>query len=356
MQTLALNVCTLRFTAPNQVDRQNFEPKTTTQPAPQVERLRMKTHSQRRTVTNRPPNVSRISVDTEDNTERALRITQMEVSFIHSTEFEQSGAQKRIVGSAQADMTPQAGRLKAPADVPAHLAHLWEVALLKPEEERQLFRRMNFQKYRVNSLRSRLTPSRPNARVMDQIEQCLADAGQIRNHIVQANLRLVVSIARKFVNDAMTLDELTSDGNLILMKAAESFDYSRGFRFSTYATHAVQREFYRSYAKRRRRRWQEVATDPDVLFQSVEASEGLDKQLREAEAVEYLKGLMAHCLDSREYEIVDRRFGLNADDGGQTLREVGDSLQISKERVRQIQTRAIEQLRQLAVCDPDDQR
>ncbi len=280
----------------------------------------------------------------------------MEVRFIHSTEFEQSDAKKRIVGSEQADMTPQAGRTKAPADVPSHLAHLWEVALLKPEEERQLFRRMNFQKYRANALRSRLNPSRPNARVMDQIEQCLADAGQIRNHIVQANLRLVVSIARKFVNDETTLDELTSDGNLILMKAAERFDYSRGFRFSTYATHAVQREFYRIYTKQRRRRWQEVATDPDVLVQSVEAAEGSDRQLREAEAVGYLKGLMAHCLDSREYEIVDRRFGLNADDGGQTLREVGESLQISKERVRQIQTRAIEQLRQLAIYDPDDQR
>ncbi len=63
---------------------------------------------------------------------------------------------------------------------------------------------------------------------------------------------------------------------------------------------------------------------------------------------------MVNCLDAREYQIVDRRFGLNADDGGQTLREVGESLQISKERVRQIQTRAIQHLRQFAVHDFDN--
>ncbi len=96
-------------------------------------------------------------------------------------------------------------------------------------------------------------------------------------------------------------------------------------------------------------------TDPDVLFQSVEAPEDSNRRLREAEAVEYLKRLMVNCLHTRGHQIVDRRFGVNADDGGQTMREVGESLQISKERVRQIQTRAIEQLRQLAVCDLDDQ-
>ena len=288
-----------------------------------------------------------------EKTARANRLLQNEVSFIYAAEFDEPDAARRIADPRHVETTIKSGRLKAPKDVPPHLAHLWKTALLKPEQEQQLFRRMNFLKFRANAARSRLNPGRPNVRVMDRIEKDLDDARQVRDHIIQANLRLVVSIARRFVKDFTSLDELISDGNLILMKAVDRFNFSLGFRFSTYATHAVQRDLYRNYKNGRRRRVMEIATDPAVLFGSVVASDD-EQQFNDVHTVAHLKKLMVDALSPREQTILDMRLGLNADDGGKTLREVGEKLSISKERVRQLQTRAIEQVRELAIHDLGD--
>jgi RNA polymerase primary sigma factor/RNA polymerase sigma factor len=296
---------------------------------------------------------TRESIRAED-VERAKRLTHSKLSYIHSVEFEQVGAHRQIVGDGEFEVPLRAGRLKAPSDVPAQFAHLWEVALLKPEEERHLFRRMNFEKYCANSLRNDLTLERPNVGVMDRIERHLADARRIRDHIIQANLRLVVSIARRFVNDFTMSGELISDGNLSLMRAVERFDYSRGFRFSTYATHTVQRDFYRLYKNGRRRQAMEIVTDPEVLLGSLQASETTDQKIEDDQTVAWLKHLLAQSVSPREMCIVNMRYGLDSDDGGQTLREVGEKLEISKERVRQLQIRAINKVRQLALDEMPD--
>lgn len=295
-----------------------------------------------------PPKRSTSQADHEKQVLRAQQLIQTEFNFIYSTEFELENADEQILCASDSDFTNRLAQKRAPTDVPTHFAHLWEVGLLTPTQEQHLFRRMNFRKFCANRLRSRLDPEQPNIAAMDEVDQHLQDAQLVRNYIVRANLRLVVSIARKFVNDLTTLDELTSDGNLILMKAVDRFDFSRGFRFSTYATHSVQREFYRRYTTGQRRRVREVLTNPELLFNSVEPRDDSKNQLQQDRQVTQLKKIMVHCLDARELEIVDLRFGLKADDGGQTLREVGEKLNISKERVRQLQTRAIEQIRKFA--------
>ncbi|MEQ9411814.1 MAG: sigma-70 family RNA polymerase sigma factor [Fuerstiella sp.] len=239
-------------------------------------------------------------------------------------------------------------RNSPPTGVPVHLAHLWDTPLLRPEEETDLFRRMNFLKYRANSLRATLRPSRPNVRVMDRIESMLLESRKIRNHITRANLRLVVSIARRFLNNSDSLEELVSDGNLILMRAVDRFDYSRGFRFSTYATHAIQREFYRRYSKGRRRMSVEVCTEPDVLVNSVVAPETSAELVAQTRQAEHLKHLINSHLGDRERDIVKLRLGLDSDGGAKTLREVGERLGISKERVRQLQSRALNYIRSIA--------
>lgn len=289
-----------------------------------------------------------------EDVERAKRLTDVKLSYIHSVEFEQVGAQREIAGDAKFELPLRAGRLKAPPDVPAQFAYLWEVALLKPEEERHLFRRMNFEKYRADFLRNGLNLDRPNVGVMDCIESHLADARRIRDHLIQANLRLVVSIARRFVNDFTLPGELISDGNLSLMRAVERFDYGRGFRFSTYATHTVQRDFYRLYKNGRRRQAMEVLTDPDVLLGSLQAPETSGQKIEDDQTVAWLKHLMAQSVTPREMSIVNMRYGLDSDDGGRTLREVGEKLQISKERVRQLQIRAINKVRRLALDEMPD--
>lgn len=71
----------------------------------------------------------------------------------------------------------------------------------------------------------------------------LEQSEQIRGQLVRSNLRLVASIARKFSTSVQDVEEFSSDGSMILLGAIDRFDYSRRFRFSTYATHSIQRHF-----------------------------------------------------------------------------------------------------------------
>lgn len=85
---------------------------------------------------------------------------------------------------------------------------------------------------------------------MDEIDKLLELVEQIRSQLVNSNMRLVGSIARKFSSQNCDVDDLSSDGCMILLAAIDRFDYSRGFRFSTYATHSIQRHFYRVWKTR----------------------------------------------------------------------------------------------------------
>ncbi|MDG1895360.1 MAG: sigma-70 family RNA polymerase sigma factor [Fuerstiella sp.] len=285
--------------------------------------------------------------DTSIESQRVRRIIQREVNFIFSAEFERPGAERRILKHSTSQVTARRRR-KAPPDVPGHLRHLWEIPLLSPDEETELFRRMNNLKHRSNVLRSRLNPARPNARHMDDIERMLSEATEVRNHIVRANARLVVSIARRFKHAADAFDEMISTGNLVLIKAVERFDYSRGFRFSTYATHSVQRELYRSSGKRQKLRLTEVSTAPEILLESVEDRSDVQGYEEQDRRVDYVRSLIEKVLPERERRVVISRFGLESDTG-KTLREIGDVMGLSKERVRQLQLRALKRLQDSAM-------
>ncbi len=293
--------------------------------------------------------------DTSHKTQRAVRarkIIQREVNFVYCADFERPGARTRILKTSTANATARP-REKAPSNVPGHLRHLWEIPLLTTNEERELFRRMNYLKYRSNILRSRLDPARPNVRHMDNVERLLSEATDIRNHIIQANTRLVVSIARRCKHAADAFDEMISTGNLILIKAVERFDYSRGFRFSTYATHSVQRELFRSSGKRQKLGLKEVSTAPEILLGCVELRNDGNGHAEQARKVGYVRSLMEKVLPEREQRVVISRFGLDSD-GGKTLREIGEAMGLSKERVRQLQNQALDRLQGCAMHDVPD--
>lgn len=282
---------------------------------------------------------------------RVRQIIQREQKFIFNAEFERSSAEIQILHTGTSQGT--ARRLeKVPSDVPAHLRHLWEIPLLTVEEETDLFRRMNYLKYRSNVLWSRLNPDHPNVPNMDEIERMLSEATEIRNHIVQANTRLVVSIARRFKNASDALDEMISTGNLVLIKTVERFDYSRGFRFSTYATHSVKRELYRTSSQLQKVRLTEVSTAPENL-ESVEARRDWRAYEEHDRRVDYIRSLLMKVLPEREHQVVISRYGLDSG-SGQTLREVAESMGLSQERIRQLQIRAVDRLQGLALNDIAD--
>ena len=127
-----------------------------------------------------------------------------------------------------------------------YVASLYEVPLLTREQEVHLFRKLNYLKFKIDHLRGRLKPSRPQRKLLARIEKLYGETVATRNQIICANLRLVVSIAKRYVGPGQNFFELVSDGNLSLMRAVEWFDYSLGNRFSTYATWAIINNFSRS--------------------------------------------------------------------------------------------------------------
>src|SRR4029434_9379215 len=101
-------------------------------------------------------------------------------------------------------------------------------------------------KFEATKLREKLDPAHARTGVMNEIERLYDEAVKIKNEIVQANLRLVVSIAKRHVSGSEDFFALVSDGNMSLIRAAEKFDFSRGNKFSTYASWAIMKNYART--------------------------------------------------------------------------------------------------------------
>ncbi len=238
--------------------------------------------------------------------------------------------------------------MPSPNSLPPYLAKLYEVPLLTAEQETHLFRKMNYLKYKASQLRKRLSEEKPKARLMSQIETLYDQAIATKNEIISANLRLVVSIAKKHVGPFVNFFELVSDGNLSLIKAVEKFDYTRGNKFSTYATWAVMRNFARTIPDEKKYR-DRFHPSENEIFEATEdfRSCGDLEEKIQSERVHLVDQLLEELSD-REQEIIMSRFGLGHDQAPRTLRQIGAEMDVTKERVRQIEIRALAKLRKVA--------
>jgi RNA polymerase primary sigma factor len=286
--------------------------------------------------------------------QRALRIKELALDFVPSPEFDKDSNVHEILAETPNAVSP-GRKMRAPAGLPAYLASLYEVPLLEPQQEVHLFRKMNFLKYKASKLLDKLDPKAPSIALMDQIEKLYEDALAVKNKIVQANLRLVVSIAKRHVGASGDLFGLISDGNVSLMRAVDKFDYTRGFKFSTYAHWAIRKNFARSIPDEFKHR-ERFRTSSEEIFQSREDARAdylaveIDQQSR-ADQV----GKILHTLDEREQQIIVLRFGLGQGSEPRTLKEVGEELGVTKERIRQLELRALAKLRNAAEREKIDE-
>lgn len=281
------------------------------------------------------------------NEMRARRILSVKLEYMPHASFEDSAAHDQILGPLPADVkTPR--RTKAPKGLPPYLASLYEVPLLGREQEAHLFRKMNYLKYLANGLREKIDPARAKTAELDKIERLQEDALAVKNQIIRSNLRLVVSIAKRHVGPSNNFFELVSDGNMSLIRAVEKFDYSRGNKFSTYASWAIMKNFARTIPEENYRR-DRFVTGHEEMFEAAadNRSDEHEQEKAQKQQQEAVKGMLGR-LDERERRIIISRFGIGGVDE-QTLEQLGRELGITKERVRQIESRAQDKLRRIAI-------
>ncbi len=284
----------------------------------------------------------------------------LKVDYIYNPEFDLPDAEERILaagrdeGPAETDLVGERSEAAGLGDldglhpnaarIPLYMLEGGTADPLTPEQEVDTFRRYNYCKFRLAGLLQRLHKTgQPD--LLEQAQAWQERVEDLRARLIEANLRLVISIARRHLRYGPSLEEMASEGNMILLRAIEKFDYGRGFKFSTYGSWALMKHYGRLVplwqASRRR---QVTGCEEALAAASVpeEASERVDRQL-----VGSLMHNLLGRLSKRERKVIQLHYGLPEGAAPHSLSQIAAKLGVSKERVRQIESKGLAKLRGL---------
>ncbi|KQB85434.1 RNA polymerase sigma factor [Corynebacterium oculi] len=301
--------------------------------------------------------------------------------------------------------------LTASADsVRAYLKQIGKVALLNAEQEVSLAKRIEaglYATYRMEQMDEAFAAGDKDAKLTPAVKRDLRsiarDGRKAKNHLLEANLRLVVSLAKRYTGRGMAFLDLIQEGNLGLIRAVEKFDYTKGYKFSTYATWWIRQAITRAMADQARTiripvhmvevinklgriqrellqdlgreptpqelakemditeekvlEIQQYAREPISLDQTIgdEGDSQLGDFIEDSEAVIAVDAIsftllqdqlqdVLHTLSDREAGVVKLRFGLT-DGMPRTLDEIGQVYGVTRERIRQIESKTMSKLR-----------
>jgi RNA polymerase sigma factor (sigma-70 family) len=292
------------------------------------------------------------------NEVRAQRLLEQPLDYIPNEEFENPANESAILAPMPHAEEYEAKRrdMRVPKDMPPELAPLYEVPLLDKDQERHLFRKMNYLKYKASKLRDQLRkdgsgavdPSRVKIQTLKEIEDLQAQANEVKDQLIKANMRLVINIAKRHAGQSDNFFELMSDGNMSLIRAVEKFDFGRGFKFSTYASWAIMKNFARTIPDEKHRRERFVTGHDEVFEVAPDTRSDEHEVVATHERATHSVNRLLEYLEPREREIIRMRAGLDDHAKGMTLEEIGQQFGITKERVRQLNARAMKKLRTIA--------
>jgi RNA polymerase sigma factor (sigma-70 family) len=219
--------------------------------------------------------------------------------------------------------------------------------LMKGPEERLMFLRFNYCKKRLSSLQKQI---RQGGLTMTRAREFLdwhRKFEHFREYLVRTNLALVLAMAKRTRLGEVDFAEVVSEGNMALLRAIDKFSADRGFKFSTYACRAILKAFSRTAMKSSRHRTRfPVEFEPEM-----EQSDWADRRrdIVEDDCIDELKAIVDRNLadlSSVEQAVIRRRFNWQqAEESPMTLEEVGKTIGVTKERVRQIQNKALAKIR-----------
>lgn len=270
------------------------------------------------------------------------------IEFVNSVEFAGEDAQEEITGPRGVlEVLDKRLVPSRPAGLDREqIDDLKNAPVLNRQQELDLFRRYNYLKYRAAQARDQIIEGQMKTAYIDEVEQRLAEAESIKELIIRANLRLVISIAGRHTITGANIADLVGIGNVSLMQAVEKFDYTRGFRFSTYASWVITKEFARRLPSERIRARKTIGTGADIQ----DGPAGLQTDIAAVErARNDLIQMIKNNLDGREQYIIINHFGLEGTlvkKNKKTLKQIGEELGVGKERIRQIELVALQKLRQ----------
>ncbi|WJZ02861.1 RNA polymerase sigma factor SigA [Corynebacterium freiburgense] len=301
--------------------------------------------------------------------------------------------------------------LTASADsVRAYLKQIGKVALLNAEQEVSLAKRIEaglYATHRMEEMEEAYAAGNKEAKLTPAVKRDLRaiarDGRKAKNHLLEANLRLVVSLAKRYTGRGMAFLDLIQEGNLGLIRAVEKFDYTKGYKFSTYATWWIRQAITRAMADQARTiripvhmvevinklgriqrellqdlgreptptelakemditeekvlEIQQYAREPISLDQTIgdEGDSQLGDFIEDSEAVVAVDAVsftllqdqlqdVLQTLSEREAGVVKLRFGLT-DGMPRTLDEIGQVYGVTRERIRQIESKTMSKLR-----------
>ena len=287
------------------------------------------------------------------NSRRAKILLAKKIEFITSDEFLAEDASGKILARPTDEIQPPAPKNVEPlkladGSLQDYLQVLKDVPVLNRESEAELFRRYNYLKYLVCKERADLKPAQASGIIVRRIEHYLAEAETIQKRIIEANLGLVVGIARKHTSAGASLLDLISEGNVSLMRAVEKFDYTRGFRFSTFASWTIAKEYARKIPASASRMDRTTAASLADFHRDLRTKDEVDFAAIDR-AHKSLTRVIKNNLTEREQYIIMNRYGLIGSPvkkKTKTLIQIGRELGLSKERIRQIELGALQKLRQ----------